>query len=102
MIGGVSPSVYNNCFKAGGGCLKFGFFVYFGFILSCLNEVAAIHPGFHIGRVMSSTKSIHKLFTLAFSSCFQLHLAWSPYSFGPFCSFGLALMLLRPCCIAIF
>lgn len=39
MIGGVSPSVYKNYLKAGGGYLKF-VFVYFGFILSCLNQVA--------------------------------------------------------------
>jgi ABC-type multidrug transport system fused ATPase/permease subunit len=39
MIGGVSSSVYKNYMKAGGGYLKFGF-VYFGFVLSCLNQVA--------------------------------------------------------------
>jgi ATP-binding cassette subfamily C (CFTR/MRP) protein 1 len=39
MIGGVSPLVYKNYLKAGGGYLKFGF-VYFGFVLSALNQVA--------------------------------------------------------------
>jgi ATP-binding cassette subfamily C (CFTR/MRP) protein 1 len=39
VIGGVSALVYKNYLKAGGGYLKFGF-VYCGFVLSSLNQVA--------------------------------------------------------------